>query len=112
MTHKRPFIFLLAIPVVLILALAGFIFGGQALSDSGLDRRIQQALADELGASGEIELKNLQEVQYGYGICGLYRTEDAEHGYASFFYDTNADRLTLDITSRRYQSHCSLSAVC
>lgn len=112
MTHKRPFLFLLTIPVVAILALATFIFGGQALSDSGRDDEIRQALAAELGASGEIDLKNLQEVQYGYGVCGLYRTDDSENGYASFFYDTNADRLTLDITSRRYQSHCSLSAVC
>lgn len=112
MTHKRPFIFLLAIPVVAILALAGFIFGGQALSDSGRDDEIRQALASSLGTSGEIELKHLQEVQYGYGVCGLYRTEDAEDGFASFFYDTASHRLTLDITSRRYQSNCNLSAVC
>ncbi len=111
MTHKRPFIFLLVIPIVMIFALAGFIFGGQALSDSGLDREIQKALATELETTSDIELKHLQEVQYGYGICGLYRTADGE-GFASFFYDTASQRLTLDITSRRYQSHCNLSAMC
>ncbi|MCK2182829.1 hypothetical protein [Halomonas getboli] len=112
MTHKRPFLFLLAIPVVAILALAAFIFGGEALSDRGRDDEIRRALAAELDTSGKIELKHLQEVQYGYGVCGLYRTDDAEDGYASFFYDTVGHRLTLDITSRRYQSHCNLSAVC
>lgn len=103
---------MLAIPVVLILALAGAIFGGQVIADSRLDGKIQQALATSLDTSSEIELRHLQEVQYGYGVCGLYRTADSEDGYASFFYDTASDRLTLDVNSRRYKSHCSLSAIC
>ncbi|WP_136246919.1 hypothetical protein [Halomonas borealis] len=112
MTHKRPFIFLLAIPVVMICALAALIFGGQVFSDSRQDGEIRQALATQLQTRADIELKHLQEVQYGYGVCGLYRTADAEDGFASFFYDTTSQRLTLDITSSRYQSHCNLSAVC
>lgn len=103
---------MLAIPVVLILVLAGAIFGGQVIADSQRDHEIQQAIAATLGTSSDIELLNLQEVQYGYGVCGLYQSADSENGYASFFYDSVGDRLTLDVNSREFRSHCDLSAIC
>lgn len=82
------------------------------MSGDKVNRDINAAIAAELGTKSEIELAHLQEVQYGYGICGLYKTATSEKGYASFFYDTTNDRLTLDVTSRLYTSNCSLSSVC
>ncbi|SDO02208.1 hypothetical protein [Vreelandella arcis] len=112
MLKSRPFLLLVALPLVLALLLGGAIFGGQAMSDSNVDGDIQRALSQELNASSEIELSKLQKVQYGYTICGLYRTASSERGYASFMYDTQSDDVVLDITSPRYQSRCSLSVAC
>ncbi|WP_092526835.1 hypothetical protein [Onishia taeanensis] len=111
MTISRPFLLMIIVPVLGIIALAAMIFGGQALSDESLDGEIQQALATSLDTSSAIELQNLQEVQYGYGICGAYKTADGD-GFASFFYDTSRKRLTLDVNSREYTSNCGLSAIC
>ncbi|WP_458527330.1 hypothetical protein [Onishia taeanensis] len=102
---------MIVVPVIGMMALAAWIFGSQALSAHSVDRDIQQALATALDTSGEIELQHLQEVQYGYGICGAYRTADGD-GYTSFFYDTNRERLTLDVTSPKYTSNCGLAAIC
>lgn len=102
---------MIIIPVTGSLALAALIFGGQAMSDYRMDGEIQQALTTTLGTSSEIELQHLQEVQYGYGICGAYKTADVD-GFASFYYDTNRERLTLDVNSREYTSNCGLSAIC
>lgn len=111
MTISRPFLLMIIVPVIGIIALAALIFGGQAISDDSVDGEIQQALATSLDTSGAIELQNLQEVQYGYGICGAYKTADG-NGFSSFFYDTNRKRLTLDVNSREYTSNCGLSAIC
>ena len=112
MLKSRPFILLVILPLALVVVLAGAIFGGQAMSDSRVDDDIQRALAKKLDASSEIELSQLQEVQYGYGICGLYRTASSESGYASFFYDKDSENIELDINSRLYKSRCGLSSVC
>lgn len=112
MLSSRPFLLLIALPLALALLLGGVIFGGQALSDSHVDDDIQRALSQTLDTSSEIELAKLQKVQYGYTICGLYRTASSERGYASFMYDTQSDDVILDISSPRYQSRCSLSVAC
>lgn len=113
MLTSRPFLLLVALPLILTLILGGLIFGGQALSDSNVDGDIQRALADEINhSSSEIELAKLQKVQYGYTICGLYRTASSQTGYASFLYDTQHGDVELDIKSRRYESRCSLSVAC
>lgn len=108
---SRPFFLMIIVPVIGIIALAALIFGGQAISDDSVDGEIQQALATSLDTSSVIELQHLQEVQYGYGICGAYKTADSD-GFSSFFYDTARGRLTLDVSSREYRSHCGLSAIC
>lgn len=112
MLTSRPFLLLVALPLVLALLLGGVIFGGQAMSDGNVDGDIQRALSQTLDTSGQIELAKLQKVQYGYTICGLYRTASSDRGYASFMYDTQSDEVILDITSRRYKSRCSLSVAC
>lgn len=112
MLKSRPFVLLVALPLVLALLLGGAIFGGQALSDSNVDDDIQRALSQTLDAPGGIELAKLQKVQYGYTICGLYRTASSDRGYASFMYDTQSDDVILDIASQRYKSRCSLSVAC
>ncbi|WP_192035031.1 hypothetical protein [Halomonas sp. YLGW01] len=111
MKTSRPFLLMILIPVIGTLALAGLIFGGQAMSDSGVDGEIKRALAAELGTSEDIDLQHLQDVQYGYGICGAYKAADGD-GYASFYYATTSDRLTLDVNSREYTDNCGLSAIC
>lgn len=110
---SRPFLLLVVIPLLLSLLLGGVIFGGQALSDNNMDEDIQQALAQEINHNpGDIELSKLQKVQYGYTICGLYRTASSDRGYASFLYDTQHDSVELDIKSSLYESRCSLSVAC
>ncbi|HCR97119.1 MULTISPECIES: hypothetical protein [Halomonas] len=112
MLKSRPFLLLVVMPLALTVVLAGAIFGGQVMSDSHVGDDIQHALANKLGTSHDIELSQLQEVQYGYGICGLYRTASSDNGYASFFYDKDSENIELDINSRLYKSRCGLSAVC
>ncbi|MBZ5486386.1 hypothetical protein HW452_02480 [Halomonas aquamarina] len=112
MLKSRPFILLVILPLALVLVLGVAIFGSQALSDSHVDSNIQRALAQKLDTTSDIELSQLQKVQYGYGICGLYRTASSENGYASFFYDTDSEHVELDINSRLYKSRCGLSSVC
>lgn len=112
MFKSRPFLLLVALPLTFIVVLAGVIFGGQAISASHVDSDIQRALATELNTSSAIELTQLQEVQYGYSICGLYRTSSSDSGYASFLYDTATDNIVLDVNSRQYKSRCGLSSVC
>lgn len=112
MTVSRSFMLLIGIPVVVLLALAAAIFGGQVIADSHRDQAIQQAIASRLGISSQVELLKLQEVQYGYGVCGLYRMADSEKGYASFFYNTVTERLTLDVKSDSFQSYCNLAKLC
>ncbi|WP_253273092.1 hypothetical protein [Halomonas sp. PR-M31] len=102
----------IVVPIALILVLAGAIFGGQAVSESRADNRIQQALATALESSNAIELKFLQQVNHGYGVCGLYKVASSNQGYASFFYDKVNETVILDVNSRRYTSNCGLSAFC
>lgn len=112
MKPTRGLILNIIVPIALILVLAAAIFGGQAVSESRADSNIQQALATTLETSNEIELKFLQRVNNGYGVCGLYKSAASEQGYASFFYDKVNDTITLDVDSRRYTSNCGLSAFC
>lgn len=112
MKTSRPLMFLLVLPVVASMALGAVIFGGEALSDSGVEADIQRALASQIPTSSLFELRNLQEVQYGYGICGSYRALDADAGYASFFYDTVNHKVVRDVNAQAFTSHCSLSAIC
>lgn len=112
MTNTRGFIFNIAIPITAIAVVAGLIFGSQALSGNSTDGDIQQALAKTLDTSGEIELKFLQEVKYGYGVCGLYKPALSEQGYASFFYDKVNDNVILDVDSQQYTTNCGLSSFC
>ncbi|MFG6667980.1 hypothetical protein ACGK9R_12840 [Halomonas sp. HNIBRBA4712] len=112
MTTSRPFLLLVAAPLAFTAVVGAAIFGHQALSANQMDSDIQQAIAAELGTSSSVELSQLQEVQYGYGVCGLYQTADSDKGLASFFYDTTNRRLVLDVNSRAYTSNCGLSSVC
>ncbi|MCA1771384.1 MAG: hypothetical protein LC677_01600 [Halomonas sp.] len=110
---SRPFLLMVVLPLLVALLLGGVLFGGQALSDNNMDGDIQRALAQEINQDANgIELSKLQKVQYGYTICGLYRTSSSERGYASFLYDTENDSVELDIKSSRYKSRCSLSVAC
>lgn len=111
MTTSRSFWLVLALPVVVSAALGALIFGGEAVSANGVEADIQQALAEQTAAS-VFELRNLQEVQYGYGVCGSYRPLDGDGGYASFFYDTVNHRVERDVSTRAFTSHCDLSAIC
>ncbi|WP_224424417.1 MULTISPECIES: hypothetical protein [Modicisalibacter] len=103
---------MLGIPVAFLSVLAAAIFGGQVIADHNRDSTIQQAIASRLDTASPVELLKLQEVQYGYGVCGLYRTADADQGVASFFYNTVNDRLTLDVKSDDFQSYCNLANLC
>jgi len=104
--------FLLVIPVMASAALGALIFGSDAMSDSGVDADIQRALAEQIPTSRLFELRNLQEVQYGYGICGSYRAIGAGDSYASFFYDTINHKIVRDVNAQAFTSNCSLSAIC
>ena len=112
MRQKRAFTLLIALPLAAILLLGGFIFGRQAMSENEVDFDVQHALATALDTSSEIELQHLQSVNYGYGVCGLYKTSSAEKGFAPFYYDSVNSHLTLDINSQRYQSSCGLASIC
>lgn len=112
MYQKRPFIFLFIAPFAAVLLLGGVIFGSQAMSDQQANDDVQRALAVALKTSSNIELQQLQSVNYGYGVCGLYKTASSENGFTPFFYDTVNDHLILDINSRLYQSNCGLSSIC
>lgn len=116
MPYTRGLIFCLGIPAVMILLIAGLIFGGQAVSAVKLDGKIQRALATKLvnapSSADDIDLKHLQRVNNGYGYCGLYKTASSENGYASFFYNRIDGRVTVDIESDRYESNCGLSSFC
>lgn len=103
---------LLLIPVMASVVLGVLIFGSDAMSDSNVDAAIQRALVDQIPASSLFDLRNLQEVQYGYGICGSYRALGADNGYASFFYDTINHKVVRDVTAQAFTSHCDLSAIC
>ncbi len=106
MIYSRSFILMLGIPVIFLMVLAVAIFGGQVIADSHRDHDIQQAIATQVAASSEIELLKLREVQYGYRICGLYRTTDSQQE-GPFFYDTVNERLTLDVNAEPFQAHCN-----
>ncbi|WP_447528220.1 hypothetical protein [Vreelandella sp. TE19] len=112
MLKSRPFLLLIVLPLAFMAIVGAAIFGSQALSASKVDQQIQSAIAAELDTELPVELSQLQEIQYGYGVCGLYKTAHSENGYASFFYDTTNERLTLDVNSRLYTSNCGLSSVC
>lgn len=94
--------------------LAAAIFGGQAISDSQEDANLQHALAGALPSAKEsmIEVANIQRTQGGYGICGAYRIQDSDKGYASFFYDTINKKVVFDVKSREYTDNCGLAAFC
>ncbi|WP_447957545.1 hypothetical protein [Vreelandella sp. EE7] len=112
MLKSRPFLLLIVLPLAFMAIVGAAIFGSQALSAGKVDQQIQSAIAAELNTELPVELSQLQEIQYGYGVCGLYKTAQSENGYASFFYDTTNERLTLDVNSRLYTSNCGLSSVC
>ncbi|MBY5925544.1 MULTISPECIES: hypothetical protein [unclassified Halomonas] len=109
-TLRSPLL-LVVVPTAAIIVLAAAIFGSQALSDSRLDEDARRALASALGTSSSIELAQLQEVRYGYGLCGSYRLSP-EQGFASFYMDTTTGDVELDVNSRRFNTHCGLSALC
>ncbi|WNL37918.1 hypothetical protein RN346_11470 [Halomonas sp. PAMB 3232] len=112
MTTSRPFLLLIVAPLAFTAVIGAVIFGNQALSSNKVDDEIRQAIAAELATSASVELTQLQEVQYGYGVCGLYQTAESDKGLASFFYDTTNHRLILDVNSRAYTANCGLSSVC
>ncbi|ALM52977.1 hypothetical protein [Halomonas huangheensis] len=112
MKYSRGLIFNIVVPIAAMLAIGGAIFGGQAISEARVSGNVQHALSAELATAALVEVKYLQEVNHGYGICGLYRVASADQGYASFFYDKINDRVTLDVNSPRFKSNCGLSAIC
>ncbi|GEN23992.1 hypothetical protein [Halomonas cupida] len=112
MKYSRGLVFNIVIPIVAILVIGGAIFGGQAISEARVSNDVQQALSAELGSAGLVEVQYLQEVNHGYGICGLYKQASSDQGYASFFYDKVNDRVTLDVNSSRFKTNCGLSAIC
>ncbi|MEQ5855877.1 hypothetical protein NFI08_09280 [Halomonas sp. EF61] len=111
MKNSRSLILLVIVPAVAVVLLAAAIFGSQAMSDSRLDDDARAALAASLQTSAPIELANLQEVRYGYGVCGSYRLASDE-GFASFYLNTQSGEVELDVNSRRFNTHCGLSALC
>lgn len=112
MRQKRSFILLVVLPIAAMLVLGGLLFGGQAMSGQQENEDLQRALVDALQTSSTIELQHLQSVNYGYGVCGLYKEASSATGFAPFFYDTVNGQLILDINSRRYQANCGLSSIC
>ncbi|MCP1313832.1 MULTISPECIES: hypothetical protein [unclassified Halomonas] len=112
MLTSRPFLLLVVAPLAFTAIVGAAIFGNQALSAGKVDQEIRAAIAAELGTASTVELSQLQEIQYGYGVCGLYRTDESANGLASFFYDTTNRRLVLDVNSRAYTANCGLSSVC
>ncbi|MCW4151780.1 hypothetical protein OM427_19875 [Halomonas sp. 18H] len=108
----RGLVLCLGVPLGFLTLLGGLIFGGQAISAIKLDSEIEQALANKLAIDDAIQVDHLQRVNNGYGYCGLYKSASAEDGYASFFYNTIEDRVTVDIKSDRFTSNCGLSSFC
>jgi len=96
----------LYIPVIAILVAFAIIFGGQAISDSGIDDDIKALISQRIGVDGEIELRAMKEVQKGYGVCGLYQTADQRQRSLPFYYSKVNERVTLDAESERYRRHC------
>ncbi|MDQ7729518.1 hypothetical protein [Halomonas sp. SpR8] len=112
MRQKRSFILLIVFPIAAMLVVGGLLFADQAMTDQQENDDVQRALAAALQTSSNIELQHLQSVNYGYGVCGLYKASFAGKGFKPFFYDMVNDHLILDINSRRYQSNCGLSSIC
>lgn len=111
MKYSRGLVFNIVVPTTAILVIGGAIFGGQAISEARASHDVQQAISTQLG-SELVEVQYLQEVNHGYGVCGLYRLPTSDQGYASFFYDKVNDRVTLDVNSPRFKTNCGLSAIC
>ncbi|WFF42249.1 hypothetical protein EVC62_12450 [Salinicola endophyticus] len=93
------------VPVVGILLVFGAIFGYQAFNDSQVDDNVAQLIATQRGVE-KVEVKDLDSVQKGYGLCGQYRVA-GETAYAPFYYSQVDDRVTLDTQAKSYQKYCS-----
>lgn len=100
------------IPVVVCLLLGAAIFGGQAYSEKQEDADIQRTIADAVHAASPVEVANLQRVQHGYGVCGIFRVADSGKGYASFYYDAVNRKVVFDVQSRDFESNCGLASLC
>ncbi|MCE3026461.1 hypothetical protein [Salinicola sp. DM10] len=93
------------VPVVAILLVFGAIFGYQAFSDSQVDDDVAQLIAAQRGVE-KVEMKDLQSVQKGYGLCGEYRAE-GETAYAPFYYSQVNEQVTLDTQAKVFQKYCA-----
>nr|WP_300314527.1 hypothetical protein [Halomonas sp.] len=96
----------LYIPVIMILVTVGLVIGAATLSDGDVDTDIQHAIAATLDTSQEIVLKDMKEVNHGYGVCGWYQLSGSSDEFARFFYTKVDDEVELDIGSRRYRMNC------
>lgn len=112
MKSKRPFLFVLVIPLVACALLGAAIFGGQAYQETQENASIRQTIADAVDAPNPVEVANLQRVQHGYGVCGIYRVADRDEGYSSFYYDAVNRKVEFDVNSKAFESNCGLASLC
>lgn len=97
----------LYIPVIMILVAIGLVIGAATLSDGDVDADIQHAIAATLDTSQEVVLKDMKEVNHGYGVCGWYQLAgSSDDETARFFYTKVDDEAELDVDSRRYRMNC------
>lgn len=94
----------LTIPAITILLAAALIFGGQAISDSRQDSRLEQIIAGALDTQDGVEVTAMRKVNNGYGICGRYRL--ASGADTPFFFNQVNEHLALDGESNRYRVNC------
>ncbi|QEM80539.1 hypothetical protein [Halomonas binhaiensis] len=96
----------LYIPVIMIVVAIGLVIGAATLSDGDVDANIQHAIAATLDTSEEVVLKDMKEVNHGYGVCGWYQLAGSGDEAARFFYTKVDDEAELDVDSRRYRMNC------
>ncbi|WP_110651736.1 hypothetical protein [Salinicola peritrichatus] len=93
------------VPVIAIVVAFGIIFGSQAITESHLDDDVAALIAAQLDGVDQVELKDLKEVEKGYGMCGWYKPQ-GQDDYTPFYYSRVNERVTLDADSSRYRNHC------
>ncbi|TBW53324.1 hypothetical protein EZI54_15180 [Marinobacter halodurans] len=112
MKSKCAFFLVFLLPLVVFGGLGAVIFGYQAYSEKQENKAIQNTVAKAVHARGAVELANLERVQNGFGVCGIYRVADGDKGYSSFYYDAINKKVVLDVQSRKFESNCGLATLC
>ncbi|WP_203141841.1 hypothetical protein [Marinobacter mangrovi] len=112
MKSRRAFLLIFLLPLLVFGGLGAIIFGSQAYSENQEDKAIQHTVAEAVHAKGPVELANLERVQNGFGVCGIYRETGSDKGYSSFYYDAINKKVILDVQSRKFESNCGLATLC